>query len=96
MEQDFYRGRLEQRHGLEVIVPEPEAREIVHRVIYDELCHGMIRDSSRAAYRGIIGDLVKKGAQGSSPAAPRSNYWCATRTARCRFSDDGDPCRRGG
>jgi aspartate racemase len=64
MEQDFYRGRLEQRHGLEVIVPEPEAREIVHRVIYDELCHGMIRDSSRAAYRGIIGDLVKKGAQG--------------------------------
>jgi aspartate racemase len=64
MEQDFYRGRLEQRHGLEVIVPEPEAREIVHRVIYDELCHGMIRDSSRAAYRNIIGDLVKKGAQG--------------------------------
>ena len=40
MEQDFYRGRLEQRHGLEVIVPEPEAREIVHRVIYDELCLG--------------------------------------------------------
>jgi amino-acid racemase len=64
MEQDFYRGRLEQIHGLDVVVPEPDAREIVHRVIYDELCRGMIRDSSREAYRGIIGDLVKKGAQG--------------------------------
>jgi aspartate racemase len=64
MEQDFYRGRLEQRHGLDVVVPEPEARELVHRVIYDELCLGMIRDASRAAYRGIIADLVKKGAQG--------------------------------
>ena len=64
MEQDFYRGRLEQRHGLDVVVPEPEAREIVHRVIYDELCRGMIRDLSRAAYRGIIADLVNKGAQG--------------------------------
>jgi len=64
MEQDFYRGRLEQRHGLNVVVPEPEARDIVHRVIYDELCRGVIRDASRAAYRGIIAELVKKGAQG--------------------------------
>jgi len=64
MEQDFYRGRLEQRHGLNVVVPEPEARDIVHRVIYDELCRGVIRDSSRAVYRGIIAELVKKGAQG--------------------------------
>jgi aspartate racemase len=64
MEQDFYRGRLEQRHGLDVVVPEPEAREMVHRVIYDELCRGLIRDSSRAAYRGIIENLVKRGAQG--------------------------------
>jgi len=64
MEQDFYRGRLEQRHGLNVVVPEPEARDIVHRVIYDELCRGVIRDSSRAAYRGIIAELVTKGVQG--------------------------------
>jgi aspartate racemase len=64
MEQDFYRGRLEQVHGLEVVVPEPQAREIVHRVIYDELCRGVIRDSSRAAYRDIIDGLVKEGAQG--------------------------------
>lgn len=64
MEQDFYRGRLEQRHGLDVAVPEPGAREMVHRVIYDELCRGLIRDSSRAAYRGIIEHLVKRGAQG--------------------------------
>ena len=64
MEQDFYRRRLEQRHGLDVVVPEPEARDIVHRVIYDELCRGLIRDSSRAAFRGIIADLVEKGAKG--------------------------------
>jgi aspartate racemase len=64
MEQDFYRGRLERRHGLDVIVPQPEAREMVHRVIYDELCRGLIKDSSRAAYRGIIGELAMKGAQG--------------------------------
>ena len=64
MEQDFYRGRLEQQHGLSVLVPDDAGRETVHRVIYDELVVGDIRAESRAAYRAIIADLVAQGAQG--------------------------------
>jgi aspartate racemase len=47
MEEDFYRGRLEREHGLEVLVPGPEQRETVHRVIYEELCRGKVLDESR-------------------------------------------------
>ncbi|TWP49542.1 aspartate/glutamate racemase family protein [Lentzea tibetensis] len=54
MEQDFYRGRLES-HGLTVLVPNAEDRATVHRIIYDELCLGIVRDSSRAAYQEVIG-----------------------------------------
>jgi aspartate racemase len=63
MEQDFYRGRLEQQ-GLTVIVPEQLDRDFVHGVIYDELCLGSIRDESRERYRVIIGRLVAAGANG--------------------------------
>ncbi len=62
MEEDFYRGRLEARHGLKVVIPVTDDREIVHRVIYDELCLGVTREESRAAYRAIIGRLVAQGA----------------------------------
>ena len=64
MEQDFYRGRLERGHGLHVLVPPPEDRELVHRVIYDELCRGIVREESRSAYRRIVADLVHAGADG--------------------------------
>jgi aspartate racemase len=64
MEQDFYRGRLEAQHGIGVIVPEPAERELVHRIIYDELCLGTIRDESRERYREIIKRLVESGAEG--------------------------------
>jgi aspartate racemase len=64
MEQDFYRGRLESAHGLEVLVPPPGDREIVHRVIYDELCRGVVREESRSEYRRIVGDLEGAGAEG--------------------------------
>lgn len=63
MEQDFYRQRLE-RHGLEVLVPEPAGRADVHRVIYDELCHGVIREESRTRYLEVVADLIQAGAQG--------------------------------
>lgn len=63
MEQDFYRERLQQRHGLNVLIPEPNDREIVHRVIYDELCLGIITDVARGEYRRVVGDLVARGAQ---------------------------------
>ncbi|MGO4261367.1 aspartate/glutamate racemase family protein [Lysobacter sp. TAB13] len=64
MEQEFYRQRLIERHGLEVLVPPAEDREIVHRVIYDELCLGKILPPSREEYRRIIAGLVARGAQG--------------------------------
>ena len=64
MEEEFYAGRLIEKHGLEVIIPEPEDRDIVHRVIYDELVLGEIKLKSREAYRKIIEKLIAEGAQG--------------------------------
>ena len=63
MEQDFYRSRLQDRHGLRVVVPEAADRETVHRVIYDELCLGDVRDASRDAYREIASRLVAEGCE---------------------------------
>jgi aspartate racemase len=63
MEQDFYRKRLGERHGLQVVIPKQEDREIVHRVIYEELCLGKVLANSRAEYRRIIADLVAQGAE---------------------------------
>ncbi|HEU4653878.1 MAG TPA: aspartate/glutamate racemase family protein [Steroidobacteraceae bacterium] len=63
MEQDFYKDRLRQRHGIEALVPNEAQRERVHRIIYDELCVGRIESSSREEYRSIIADLVARGAQ---------------------------------
>lgn len=64
MEQEFYRGRLVERYGLEVIIPEAEDRAAVHRVIYDELVAGKVVDRSRVIYRDVIARLVASGAQG--------------------------------
>ncbi|MFE9384893.1 aspartate/glutamate racemase family protein [Streptomyces sp. NPDC007025] len=63
MEQDFYRGRLA-AGGLSVLVPGPADRDLVHRVIYEELCRGTVLDASRAAYRRVIDKLVADGAEG--------------------------------
>jgi aspartate racemase len=63
MEQEFYVGRLRELHGLDVRVPEKSDRELVHRVIYDELCLGVVKDESRDAYRAIIATLADEGAQ---------------------------------
>ncbi|WP_279357538.1 aspartate/glutamate racemase family protein [Methylobacterium indicum] len=63
MEQDFYKGRLATRHGLDVLVPEAEDRAEVHRVIYEELVQGRALPASRAAYRAVIARLVERGAQ---------------------------------
>jgi aspartate racemase len=64
MEEDFYKGRLIQKHNLEIIIPTTEAREVVHRVIYDELCIGEIKPSSKMTYLDIIERLAKEGAEG--------------------------------
>ena len=63
MSQPFYRERLE-AHGLRVLVPPPEDRALVHRVIYDELCLGVVREESRAAYVEVVDRLVASGADG--------------------------------
>ena len=63
MEQSFYRERLT-RHGFDVVVPETDDRATVHRVIYDELCQGIVRDDSRQAYREVIARLAERGADG--------------------------------
>jgi aspartate racemase len=63
MEHDFYRGRLEKRHGLEVLVPDADDRKVVHDIIYRELVAGQVLDTSREVYRGVIARLVERGAQ---------------------------------
>ncbi|HTI03470.1 MAG TPA: aspartate/glutamate racemase family protein [Acidisoma sp.] len=63
MEQDFYKGRLRDRHGLDVLIPEAEDRATVHRIIYEELVAGVVTGESRAAYRAVIARLVARGAE---------------------------------
>ena len=63
MEREFYRQRIEAA-GIEVIVPDAPQRDVVHRVIYEELCLGRILGDSRDSYRAIIDDLIACGAQG--------------------------------
>ncbi|NNC42658.1 MAG: aspartate/glutamate racemase family protein [Acidimicrobiia bacterium] len=63
MEQDFYRGRL-QEHGVSVKIPDEPDRSLVHDIIYDELVKGVIRPESRATYLSVVDDLVERGCQG--------------------------------
>jgi aspartate racemase len=63
MEQSFVSERLQRHHYVSVLTPPPADREIVHRVIFEELCKGHLLEASRAHYRRIIADLVTAGAQ---------------------------------
>ena len=64
MEEEFYKGRLAQKHGLDVSIPNPQEREIIHRVIYDELVLGKIDLGSRTQYIEIMQRMVREGAEG--------------------------------
>jgi aspartate racemase len=64
MEHDFYKGRLIHNFGLDVLVPNEADRNVVHRVIYEELVQGKILDASRAEYKRIMESLIAQGAQG--------------------------------
>lgn len=64
MEQDFYRGRLTQKFGIEVLTPDEQDRLDVHRIIYEELCLGTINPDSRRRYRAVMQRLAERGAQG--------------------------------
>lgn len=63
MEQTFHRNRLSERHGLRVIVPGPNDRDTIHRIIYEELCLGAVTVASRSDYRSIMATLASQGAQ---------------------------------
>lgn len=63
MEQAFYKDRLQEKFDLQVLTPSDDERQVVHRIIYEELCLGRILDESREAYRCIIASLVERGAQ---------------------------------
>lgn len=64
MEEDFYKGRLTEMHGIDVIVPDDNDRQTIHNIIYNELCVGEVKNSSRETYVSIIGKLAKSGAEG--------------------------------
>jgi aspartate racemase len=64
MEKDFYRNYLLEHFGIEVIIPEKDERETVHRIIYKELVHGKIMDESRESYKNIIARMEDQGAKG--------------------------------
>jgi len=64
MEQDFYKKRIEDKYGIQVIVPGKEGRELVHEVIYQELCKGVISEESKQTYLSIVEELSLNGAQG--------------------------------
>jgi aspartate racemase len=64
MEQDFLKGRLQNKHGIETIIPYESQRTIIHNIIYEELVKGIISEESRTAYLQIINDLIEKGAEG--------------------------------
>jgi aspartate racemase len=63
MEQDFYKGRLIEKHGMDVLVPSDKDRDFVHNVIYDELCLGKVNKASRGEYVRVIENLADQGAQ---------------------------------
>lgn len=64
MEEVFYAGRLAERFGLSVLIPPDEERGFINDVIFNELCKGIVTQSARDRFKGIIGDLVARGAEG--------------------------------
>ncbi|WP_406734631.1 aspartate/glutamate racemase family protein [Vibrio scophthalmi] len=63
MEQDFYKQRLTEQFGIEVVIPDEPQRNLVHDVIYNELCQGIVSETSRQEYLQIIASLAEQGAQ---------------------------------
>jgi aspartate racemase len=64
MEQDFYKGHLENNHGINVLVPNAEERTSIHEIIYQELCQGEIRSVSKQRYLEIVSNAINAGADG--------------------------------
>ena len=64
MEQDFYKGRLKNKHQIDVVIPNEQDRQRVHDILYNELCLGEIKELSRGVFRQVVEDLAKQGAEG--------------------------------
>ncbi len=64
MEQDFYRGRLQQEFGINTLIPEQDERQKINQIIFDELCLGEFSDTSRDYYLSVIETLARQGAEG--------------------------------
>ena len=64
MEEDFYKKRLTVKHGIDVVIPNEEERELIHNVIYNELCLGITKPESKTRFKKIIRNLVSNGAEG--------------------------------
>lgn len=64
MEEGFYRGRLEEKHGIEVLIPDEKARQDIHEILYTELCMGEVRERSQDRFKQIIADFVSRDAEG--------------------------------
>jgi aspartate racemase len=64
MEHDFYKGRLRDKYGFEVLIPGKEERQIIHDILYSELCLGEVKELSKNKFKDIIQNLVDRGAQG--------------------------------
>jgi len=62
MEQDFYKGHLANEHGIDVMIPDEQDRAVVHDIIYEELCQGVVKDTSRVCYQEIVKRAVDSGA----------------------------------
>jgi len=86
MEQPFY-AELLARHGLQTLVPEQADRELVHRVVYEELCLGNIVDASRQEYRRIMAELVARGAQAIILGCTEISMLVSARDAQVRLFD---------
>jgi aspartate racemase len=82
MEEDFYKDRLVEKYGLEVLIPADDDRKLVHRVIFEELVLGIINLTSKAAYTRVIAEWYNGGQKELSWAAPRSACWSRQGTAR--------------
>jgi len=63
MEQDFYKGRLIEKFGIDVLIPDKQERQIIHNILYDELCLGEIKKKSKDTFRQIIENLSSRGAE---------------------------------
>jgi aspartate racemase len=64
MEQDFYKKKLKDKYGFEVLIPSEEERQVIHDILYSELCLGEIKELSKNKFRDIIHNLIERGAQG--------------------------------